>query len=253
MYKVYVVDDAALVRKEIVLTTPWNALGCIVVGQAEDGRIAFEEILELKPDIIITDIKMAYMDGLEMIRQLKDAGVEAEFVVISAYSEFEYAFHAIKLEVQDYILKPISDEEFISTIRKSIQRIKEKKNAEKMDFGKENEFLEGFDNKNLNTHLRKAIAYIKEHYAEELTIKEVASQLLISESYLGKLFKAEANSTFVEFVTRTRIHESVELLKNKNMPIYEIAKRVGYKDYRYYSMIFKKLIGVTPKEYQKKS
>lgn len=253
MYKVYVVDDAVLVRKEIVLTTPWDELGCVVVGEAEDGRSALEEIVELQPDIIITDIKMTYLDGLEMIQQLKAKGIEAEFIVISAYSEFEYALQAIKLEVQDYILKPISDEELYATILKSIERIKEKNNFKQIILSRKDDLLHEFDNKNLNTHLRKAIEYVETHYSRELVIKDVANYLSISDSYLGKLFKTEINTTFVEFVTRTRIYKSVELLKNKNMPIYEIAERVGYKDYRYYSMIFKKWTGLTPKEYQKKS
>lgn len=253
MYKVYVVDDAVLVRKEIVLTTPWDELGCVVVGEAEDGSIALEEIIELQPDIVITDIKMTYLDGLEMIQQLREKGVEAEFIVISAYSEFEYAFHAIKLEVQDYILKPISDEELIATVLRCQERIKEKKQAKQIHISRKDDLLHEFDDKNLNTYLRKAIEYVEEHYSTEVTINEVANHLSISQSYLGKLFKTEINTTFVEFVTRIRIYKSVELLKNKNMPIYEIAERVGYKDYRYYSMIFKKMMGLTPKEYQKKS
>jgi len=91
---------------------------------------------------------------------------------------------------------------------------------------------------NVNAHLRNAM---------------VAAALYISESYLGKLFKTEINTTFVEYVTKVRIYEPLELLKDKNIPIYEVSEQVGYRDYRYYGMIFKKLMGITPKEYQKKS
>ena len=253
MYKVYVVDDAALVRKEIVLTTPWKQVDCVVVGQAADGRDALKEIPKLQPDIVITDIKMAYIDGLELIQALKNEGVEAEFIVISGYSEFEYAFHAIKLEVQNYILKPICDEELLESIQKSIQRIEERRRIEMTSARIHDELISDFKDKNLNAYLREAIEYLRENFSLDLIIRNVANHLSISESYLAKLFKTEINCTFVEFLTRTRIYESTKLMKNKNMPIYEIAERVGYKDYRYFSMVFKKLIGVTPKEYQKKT
>lgn len=247
MYRVYIADDAALVRKELVLTTPWDELGCVVVGQAEEGRTALRQISELKPDIVITDIKMPYLNGLELIHELRARGCEAEFILISAYGEFEYALNAIKLEVLDYILKPISDEELMQTLRKTIRRIRDKKKSSR----RAEQF--SFDTGNLNAHLRNAIAYIRGHYREDLTIRDVAAALHISESYLGKLFKTEINTTFVEYVTRVRIYESLELLKDKNIPIYNIAEQVGYRDYRYYGMVFKKLMGITPKEYQKKS
>lgn len=247
MYRVFIVDDAALVRKELVLTTPWEELGCVVIGQAEDGRAALQQITQLNPDIVITDIKMPYMGGLELIHELKEQGSEAEFILISAYSEFEYALDAIKLEVLNYILKPISDEELAQTIKKTIRRISEK---QKTNIRSD---LFSFNTSSVNAHLRNAIAYIRSHYQEDLSIKEVAAVLYISESYLGKLFKMEINTTFVEYVTKVRIYESLELLKNKNMPIYEVSEQVGYKDYRYYGLLFKKMMGITPKEYQKKS
>lgn len=176
MYRVFIADDAVLVRKELVLTTPWEELGCVVVGQAEDGRAAINQIAGLNPDIVITDIKMPYLGGLELIHELKEQGSNAEFILISAYSEFEYALDAIKLEVLDYILKPISDEELTKTIKKTIRRIREKK---KLNSPAE---LFSFDTSNVNAHLRNAIAYIRSHYQEELTIKDVAAALYISES-----------------------------------------------------------------------
>ena len=129
MYKVYVADDSILFRKELVLTTPWEALNCNVIGQAGDGYIAMDEIIKTNPDIVITDIRMPKMDGLELIKELKDRDFDAEFIVISAYSEFEYALKAIKLGVHDYVLKPINDEELMETLSKVIERIKEKENS----------------------------------------------------------------------------------------------------------------------------
>lgn len=261
MYKVYIVDDAVLVRKEIVLTTPWEALNCMVVGEAGDAHTAFEEIQKLQPDIVITDIKMNQKTGLDLIRELKADNCNAEYIVISGYSEFEYAFNSIKLEVQNYILKPISDGELMDTLKKTIKQIEAKKRTDiitqKIQVTEflgdvRADLLEDYANSKLSIYLRKAMEYINLHYMEEITVKEVANELYISESYLTKLFKQEITITFIDYLTQVRIRNSIELLRNINLPIYEISDRVGYKDYRYYSQVFKKLIGISPKEYQKK-
>lgn len=261
MYKVFIVDDAVLVRKELVLTTPWESLNCTVVGQAGNAQTAMELIAELKPDIVITDIKMGQMSGLDLIRELKSQNIAAEFIIISGYSEFEYAFSAIKLEVQNYILKPISDEELMQTIQKTIAQIESRKQAtiikEKIQtedpLEKIRAILQEVESRsNMHVYLRKALERIQLYYMEDLSMKDVANALFISESYLTKLFKQEINITFIEYLTQVRIRKSIELMKDINLPIYEIAERVGYKDYRYFSTIFKKMIGITPKEYRKK-
>ncbi|WP_352418170.1 response regulator [Proteiniborus sp.] len=261
MYKVYIADDSILVRKELVLTTPWESLNCNVVGQAGNGHAALEEILKLEPDIVITDIRMPKMDGLELIKELKAKGSNAEFVVISGYSEFEYALSAIKLEVNDYILKPISDTELIQTIEKIISRIEERKNTEIINHKLRDtlliedikaNMLEDYADKNLSIHLRNAIEHIQSYYMEDLSIKDVTKELSISESYLTKLFKQEINITFIEYLTQVRIRKAIELMKENKLPIYRIAEEVGYKDYRYFSLVFKKMIGISPKKYQNK-
>lgn len=260
MFKVFIVDDAVLVRKELVLTTDWEGLNCSVVGEAGNAQTAMELILELKPDIVITDIKMGHMSGLDLIRELKARNVEAEFIVISGYSEFEYAFSAIKLEVQNYILKPISDEEIVQTIKKTIAQIETKKRAtilkENIDIKDPEEKIravlyEAESKSHMNVYLRKALEHIRLYYMEDLGVKEVAGNLFISESYLTKLFKQELNITFIEYLTQVRIRKAIDLMQDISLPIYLISERVGYKDYRYFSAIFKKMIGLTPNEYRK--
>jgi two-component system response regulator YesN len=261
MYKVYIIDDAILVRKELVLTVPWESLNCNVVGQSGNPQVALQEIIDLEPHIVITDIKMSHMSGLDLIQALKEKGCEAEFIVISAFSEFEYALSAIKLDVQDYLLKPISDAELLNALKKTMQRIEDKKESSiikqriqdtyQLKKAKIN-LLEDSVNSKLNIYLRKAIEYILLHFNEELTVRDIANQFLISESYLTKLFKQELNITFIEYLTQVRVRKSIEFMKDPGLPIYRITEMVGYKDYRYFSAVFKKQIGVSPSEYQKK-
>ena len=110
MFQVYIVDDAVLTRKALVMTMPWDQWECVVVGSADDGDRAFYEIREMRPDLVITDIRMVRVSGLEMIRRCREEGIETQFIIISGYNEFEYAKAALKMEVVDYILKPIDDE-----------------------------------------------------------------------------------------------------------------------------------------------
>ena len=251
MYQVYIVDDAVLTRKALVMTVPWEQWDCVVVGSADDGEKAFEEIVKLSPDIVITDIRMVRMSGLEMIEKCRDANIKVQFIIISGYNEFEYAKKAMKMEVLDYILKPIDDQELYQAILRAIHRLEEQ-NVKKSGHleGESRQPLIDYDENNLNAYLRQALKYVRENYSSDLSVRSVAGYLNISESYLAKLFKTEINITFLEYLTRVRLRKSMELMKDKNMPIYEIAQRVGYKDYRYFSGTFKKYIGIGPKEYQ---
>ena len=89
MYQVYIVDDAVLTRKALVMTMPWDQWGCVVVGSADDGEKAFEDIREMEPDIVITDIRMVHVGGLELIGRCRAQGIRSQFIIIYGYKEFE--------------------------------------------------------------------------------------------------------------------------------------------------------------------
>lgn len=107
MYKVYIADDETIIRNGLINGIDWTGLDCQVAGSAPDGRTASREILELRPDILLTDIKMPFLDGLEMITLLRKNLPELYIIVITGYSEFSFAQKAVKLGVYDFILKPI--------------------------------------------------------------------------------------------------------------------------------------------------
>ena len=118
MYKVVVVEDESMVRKGIILTIDWSALDCVVVGDAANGEEGVELVDRLKPDIVVSDVKMPRMDGVEMIEQLRKQGCKAKFIILTAYSDFKYAQSALRLGVSDYLLKPLKDGELEGAVRK---------------------------------------------------------------------------------------------------------------------------------------
>lgn len=254
-----VIEDEQLVRRGLILTTPWRDYGYEVVGEAENGLEGCRLAQEIRPDLIITDIRMPGMDGLEFIQQIQDK-VDAEILIISGYNEFDYAKKAMKLGVKDYLLKPIDDQELEEVLKRVASDIRNKKIHQKVEANLSQvgdskvmlfkEYLLKNEMKVREKYVQEAIEYIDIHFAEEISIKDVSEQLKISESYLTRLFKTETGHTFIEYLTNYRIGKAIELLKDKSIKVYEVASMVGYSDSRYFSVLFKKYVGLTPSEFK---
>jgi len=244
--KVLIVEDELMVRKGIILTVDWKSMGCMVVAEASDGLEGIEAIKRYKPDIVITDVQMPKMDGIEMIESVKESS-DARFIILSAYSEFDYARSALRLGVCDYLLKPFRDAELIAAVKKA-------KNDCSSDAAApiEEEFFNKYNLKKgtKSKYIEQAQDYVAEHFKEDITIGEVADYLGLSEGYLSRLFKKHTDYTFVDYLTYYRINMAIKLLKDCRLKVYEVAEQVGYTDATYFSTLFKKLVGVTPSEFQ---
>lgn len=246
MKKVLIVEDEIMVRKGIVMTVDWESMDCEVVAEASNGLEGIEAINQYKPDIVITDVQMPKMDGIQMIRSVINS-CNARFIILSAYSDFDYARSALRLGVCDYLLKPFRDSEFVAAIEKA-----------KNDFSYEEStpieaaFLDKYNLRiNVkNKYVRQAQEYISKHYKEDVTIGEVSEYIGLSEGYLSRLFKKYTDYTFVNYLTYYRMNMAMKLLKNSKWKIYEVAEKVGYIDTTYFSTLFKKLVGISPSEFQ---
>ena len=109
MLKVLIVEDEEMIRKGIVLTVDWAAMDCVVVGEASNGLEALDAVQRYDPSLIITDLKMPQMDGIEMVTRLRQAGNNAYVIILTAYDTFSYAQAALRLGAVDYLLKPFHD------------------------------------------------------------------------------------------------------------------------------------------------
>ncbi|WP_054942572.1 response regulator [Paenibacillus ihuae] len=126
MYKLFIADDEQLVVETLSAMIDWDASGVQIVGTANNGKQALERILQSDPDIVLTDIRMPGLNGLDLIRALKENGRKAECIIVSGYSEFEYAKEAIELEAVDYLIKPTELEEVAKTVSRAIERLERK-------------------------------------------------------------------------------------------------------------------------------
>ena len=123
MYKVLLVDDEALIREAISENTKWNELGYELVGACKNGKEAIEKIKENPPDLLLTDICMPYVDGMDLTKFVYENYRDTKVVIISGYDEFEYAKNAVKYQVVEYILKPITALELSETLKKVREKV----------------------------------------------------------------------------------------------------------------------------------
>lgn len=137
MLKVFLVEDEIVMREGIKKNIQWEKEGFEFVGDASDGELAYPLIQKTKPDILITDIRMPFMDGLELSRLVKQELPDIKIMILSGYDEFEYAKEAIKIGITDYLVKPISGAKLLEAVKKVAQVIEEEK--------EQKEFLQTFE------------------------------------------------------------------------------------------------------------
>ena len=130
MIKVFLVEDEKIIRKSIKNNVKWEENGFEFAGEAPDGEMALPMIEKLHPDIVITDIKMPFMDGLELSDILKKKMPKIQIIILSGYGEFDYAKEAIKIGVTDYLTKPVTGEQLLEALNKVKQKLDKKKRQE---------------------------------------------------------------------------------------------------------------------------
>ena len=255
MFKILIVEDEELIRKGLVYLPPWEQLGCSVSGEASDGAEGLEMIEALRPDIVICDFRMPGMDGLKML-ELSAEQYDFNAILLSGYSDFEYAKKAIRLGVKDYLLKPVDFDELSSCIRRltSIRQEKEQharylKQAQAI-LKKESLLpsTETAENPS-DPYAGRLLQIIAEQFSQRITLSEIGHQVGISPSYLYAKFKAATGCTFNNYLNRYRIAKAIELLSVQNTTIREAAEQVGFYDYKYFVKVFKKYVGCTPSQF----
>lgn len=125
MIKVFLVEDEAIIRRGIRNNIDWESHGLKLVGEAEDGEYAYPMILKSRPDILLTDVKMPFMDGLELSRLVKKELPKTKIIILSGYDEFDYAKEGIKIGISDYLLKPVTPVTLIDALKKAAETIRE--------------------------------------------------------------------------------------------------------------------------------
>lgn len=248
-----ITEDELLVREGLKQYFNWEELGVTIILEAENGKQGKEIALLEQPDLVITDIRMPEMDGLEMIKQLRGELPNTIFIILTGFSEFSYAKTAIHLGgVHDYLLKPLQYKESLATISTCIENIKQRKQllttASHLDGLNQQE--DRIDSEGL--HLFQQIeTFVKENIKQDLTLQTVAEHFFYNPSYLSRLFKTKLNKNYMIFVSEIRVKYAQECLKQPHLSITDVARMCGYQSYKHFVKIFKSISRMTPTEYRK--
>lgn len=245
MYKVVIIDDEDIIVEGLRKVVDWKKFGCEVAATASDAKTGAKAILENNPDILFTDIKMPNMDGLTMLAGLKGEFPDMQITVLTGYRDFEYAKRAIHLGVTRFLLKPSKMAELEEALRAMTENLSRlhaavppQEEAEP-DGGEANSFI-----------VRSALKYMETHYAEKLTLTELAEKTYVSQWYLSKLLNRYAGKSFCDLLNQTRIGKAEKLLMDPSLKIHEISDMLGFNDVTHFSRIFKKIEQISPNEYR---
>lgn len=249
MYKILVVEDETIIRKGMIYSFEWSKYNCVIIGEAENGKEGLEQIKLLKPDIVIADISMPLMNGIDMIREGNKLCPFAS-IILTGYDEFNYAKQAIKLEVSDYLLKPLSNEDLGEAIMRAKSKVIVKRNYNNLESEVSNlaekNLMENIAFNEVSILVQNMIKYIDKNYMNKFRIEDVAMELASSPTTMNEKFKKQTGITYHDYLNRYRITKAIILIKEKQTPIYSIAEHVGFADTKYFNKVFKKYIGVSP-------
>jgi two-component system response regulator YesN len=256
-----IAEDEELARRELETTMPWEDWGFLLVGVAEDGSRAWDLILERRAEVVITDIRMPGIDGLALIRKAEAELGPSErplFIIVSGHADFAYAREAVRLGAFDYLVKPIDDEELETAMRRVAERYDERLHASSLERAAEaNQAVSMLQELRAervsdagDAYVEAAIADIQERFVFELSSDSVAARLGISGDHLSRLLKRATGLTFIEYLTRLRMKRAMELLHDPMVRVGEVADLSGYKDARYFSTLFRRVVGMTPSEFR---
>lgn len=248
---ILIVDDEPITLQGLKKTLEISIKGDKKIITAANAIEAMKIIKEQPIHLLITDIAMPEMSGLELLNILKERNNFPVAIIISAYSDFNYAKEAIEIGVVNYLLKPVKKQQLVEEVEKAL-KLEEKRQRVNMlekviDEGivtlKVDEQVEG--------PIKKAIDYVDNKLEHPLSLKEVARHVHLNPSYFSVLFKEQTNMTFSEYITRCRIQKAKSLLLNSNYSVAEVSEMVGYNTSKYFIKIFKEYEGITPSKYKK--
>lgn len=259
MLRVLIAEDEDIIRKGLIFTTDWLGMNCVVAAEAANGQEGLEKILECRPDIVIADIHMPLMDGIEMIRRASET-VKFKSIILTSYADFDYAKRAIEAKVSEYLLKPVDEEELKALIGRLEKEIASSRQMEHMlEQAEQADILSGALNLEYymkldlseNQYISRTIEEIRLHYAEKLSVETISDKLGVSSSYLSRKFKEVTGQTFLDFLNKYRVQQAVSLLETRTYRISEISEATGFSDYKHFCAVFKKYTTKSPTKFIK--
>lgn len=239
------VDDERAIRELLKIKIAWDKYDMVIAGEADSGSKAINIIDEIAPDLLIVDVKMPFMNGIEFSRIISQRYPGTGIIILSAYADFEYAQECIGIKnVLDYLLKPVD----AVSVEKVLKKFRDSADTEILK-GKDMEKAEKKPDvsQDLIAQIEK---YIDENYSYEyMNIGAIAESLGYSPGYLGMIYKKRTGTLLSDKIFAVRMKHAVEYRK-AGEKMYVAAKKVGIADPFYFSKCFRKYTGKNFSDYE---
>lgn len=250
-YKLLIVEDEIMIRQGLICAVDWKTMGITEIQEASNGAEGVEKVKSFHPDIVITDICMPIVSGLDLIKQTL-----AEYhyipIIISGYSDFEYAQTAIEFGVTAFLLKPIDIEKLQEAVEKAKVELY-KQNLLKDYSASRQDFIHASyipaPRQGYSDIVQGMLDFVSASYSEKITLGIIAQHLHYSENFILRKFKEEMQMNFSEYLARYRISKAIEMIRTTDRKLPEIAEICGFSEYKYFRNVFARYVGCTPKEF----
>lgn len=231
MWNVLIADDEPVERRGLETLLRRRNLP-VQIFQASNGEEALEIVRSQKIDLLISDVKMPKLNGLELTERIRQTDENMIILIQSAYDDFEYMRRAIRMRVDDYILKPVVIAEFDSMIDSALRTLAQRKGAPSAAVRE-------------NGAVEEVYRLVAAHYGENIGLEWLAERVGLSPNYLSSLFKSESGQGVTQYLSAYRMEKAKQLLLQTNLRIADIGKSVGYPNTSYFCQQFKRFFGVT--------
>ncbi len=245
MRSILLVDDEVRTLDALRKRVPWETCGIDQVYAATCFQEVEQVLQKQRIDLMVCDIEMPNVSGLETLARLRESGVGIPCVFLTCHAEFDYMRRAIQLSSCDYLLKPIDYDDFAAVIGRVVRGLdaapkKEEPPAEAEEIWKTLE-------RNVVEEVRD---YVRDHLMDDIAIADVAAALFFNPHYLMRVFKNRTGTSVMEFIMKERMQKAKRILVETTLPVKAVASLVGYEDPAYFTRVFTREFGVSPKKYR---
>ena len=262
MIRLLIADDEKLEREALAELVQRRFEREVVLEVAENGRKAADTAVLWGADLILMDIEMPGMSGLDAARAVLAQRPSCRVIFVTAYSLFQYAHEAVHLGACDYLLKPVDPDELEASVRRAMRQIETERKLKELaaaqpqpEQTETEEEAEDAPEEGENSQTALVMAhvrrYLEDNYMFDLSLDSVGEILHISPAYLSAQFKKYQKMNFLDCLTELRINAAKELLADPFRSSAEVASMVGYEDASYFARAFKKRTGMTPTQYRR--
>ncbi len=229
-----VIDDEEHVFLAIKKIIDWKKYN-FIIEYARNGKDGLNSINELNPSIVFIDMNMPVMNGIDFLKNIHNKFPETRFIIVSGYSDFEYAKAGIQYGVSDYVLKPLNKTELEDAVIKYLPT---------------NDMPITTDENDIYVVISEIKEYIENNYFEEIHVSDFAKKYFFTKEYISKTFGKIYKIGIYEYVLKLRMERAKTLLEENTLKISEISIRLGYSNNNYFSKAFKSYYGISPSDFQ---